>query len=166
MQKSQKHHTDLSKTTCGFVQQEPAVLSKRTRRFVENGSLRNMYIPENTSDVIFILHLFGSYPERPGLSKAPQCPHICQKRQLTLPIIVERLSHVRPTASLRCRNLPRNCLQNPRIGRNIFLHLIVCQSVACSDMRLYTIFIPISIFIFYSLYYKLIIRIERVLLCF
>ena len=166
MQKSQKHHADLSKITCGFVQQKPAVLSKRIRRFVENGSLRNMYIPENRPDVFSILHLFGSYPEHPGLSKAPQRPHICRKRQLTLPAIVEKLSHICPTASLRCRNLPRNCRQNPRIGRNVFLHLIVCQAVVCSSIRLYTIFIPISIFIFYSLYYKLIIRIERAFLCF
>ena len=166
MQKSQKHHADLSKITCGFVQQKPAVLSKRIRRFVENGSLRNMYIPGNRPDVFSILHLFGSYPEHPGLSKAPQRPHICRKRQLTLPAIVEKLSHICPTASLRCRNLPRNCRQNPRIGRNVFLHLIVCQAVACSSIRLYTIFIPISIFIFYSLYYKLIIRIERVFIMF
>lgn len=105
-------------------------------------------------------------PRTPRFVESATEPHICQKRQLTLPAIVEKLSHICPTASLCCRNLPRNCRQNPRIGRNIFLHLIVCQAVACSDIRLYTIFIPISIFIFYSLCYKLIIRIERAFLCF
>ena len=159
MRTCRKHHADLSSRNRWFCRKEYADLSK-------TAASGTCTFQKNRPDVISILHLFGSYPEYPGLSKATQCPHICRKRQLTLPIIVENLSHVCPIASLRCRNLSHDCRQNPRIGRNNFLHLIVCQAVACSDMRLYTIFIPISIFIIYSLCYKLIIRIERVLLCF
>lgn len=129
-----KHHADLSSRNRWFCRKEYADLSK-------TAASGTCTFQKNRPDVIFILHLFGSYPQYPGLSKVPQCPHICRKRQLTLPIIVENLSHVCPIASLRCRNLPHNCRQNPRIGRNKFLHLIVCQAIACSDMRLYTIFI-------------------------
>lgn len=149
MQICRKEYAKMPKTPCGFVENTMRICPAETGGFVEKNTpiCRKQRPQENVhsrktdlmsfSSCIYLDHTHNT----PVCRKCHSAPHICRKRQLTLPIIVENLSHVCPIASLRCRNLPHNCRQNPRIGRNKFLHLIVCQAIACSDMRLYTIFI-------------------------
>lgn len=114
-----KQHADLSSRKRRFCRKEHADLSKMAASGTCTFQKTHLM---SFSSCIYLEHIQNA----PICRKRHSIPHICQKRQLTLPIIVERLPHVRPTSSLRCRNLPRNCRQNPRIGRNQFLHLIVC----------------------------------------